>query len=108
MSKTVLIAIPVLLIGGTEVQTLNLVNVLVIAGYKVTVCCYYEYDQSMVNLFKEAGAEVHLMGYERKKGLRHLAKGLDQIIQNDEARYCSCAVYCSGISSCNCSKTGWD
>jgi glycosyltransferase involved in cell wall biosynthesis len=72
----VIIGIPVLLVGGTEIQTLNLVNVLVGAGYKVTVCCYYEYGQNMVDRFEAAGAEVLLLKYERAKGLWHLAKGL--------------------------------
>jgi len=81
MSKNVLIAIPVLLVGGTEVQTLNLVRVLAGADYQVTVCCYYEYDVAMVAQFEEAGAKVLLMKYERAKGLWHLAKGLLKIFR---------------------------
>lgn len=50
--------------GGTEVQTLNLVRVLA-AGYGVTVCCYYEYEEAVVNNFREAGAEVLLLGLVR-------------------------------------------
>ncbi len=80
-SAKVLIAIPVLLVGGTEMQTLNLVNVLVGAGCNVTVCCYYEYDQSMVNRFEGTGAKVLLMKYERAKDLWHLAKGLIQLFK---------------------------
>jgi glycosyltransferase involved in cell wall biosynthesis len=79
---SVLIAIPVLLVGGTEMQTLNLVNVLVSAGYKVTVCCYYEYEPDMVKRFEDAGAKVILMKYERAKGLWHLAKGLIQLFKS--------------------------
>lgn len=79
--KTVFIAIPLLLVGGTEMQTLNLVNVLLSAGYNVTVCCYYEYDQNMVSRFESAGAKVHLMKYERTEGLWHLAKGLSQFFK---------------------------
>lgn len=62
-------------------QTLNLVNVLIGAGYNVTVCCYYEYDQGMVERFETAGAKVVLMKYERAKGLWHLAKGLIHIFR---------------------------
>lgn len=57
-------------------QMLNFVNVLIGAGYNVTVCCYYEYDESMVSRFEKSGAEVLLLKYERAKGLWHLAKGL--------------------------------
>jgi L-malate glycosyltransferase len=79
--RSVLIATPVLLVGGTEIQTLNLVNVLVGGDYKVKVCCYYEYDESMVRRFESAGAEVLLMNYERAQGLWHLAKGLIKLFK---------------------------
>ncbi len=72
---------PVLLSGGTEMQTLALVSVLVSGGYKVTVCCYYEYDQDMVNRFEGAGATVILLKYERAKGLWYLAKGLIKLFK---------------------------
>lgn len=82
--KKVIIALPVLLIGGTEMQTLSLVNVLVGAGYYVTVCCYYEYDESIVQRFKSSGAEVVLMKYARTAGLWHLAMGLMRLFKNVE------------------------
>lgn len=72
----VLIAIPCLFLGGTEMQTLNLARVLVSAGYRVTICCYYEYDAGMVQRFEVVGVDVLLMKYERVAGLWHLAKGL--------------------------------
>lgn len=82
MNKSVIIAIPVLLVGGTEIQTLDFVNVLVSAGYEVTVCCYYEYDESMVSRFESTSAEVLLMKYERAKGLWHLTKGLIHLFKS--------------------------
>jgi len=72
----VLIAIPVLLIGGTEIQTLNLMKVLINDGYQVMVCCYYEYNPIMVSHMEMTGAKVILMKYERANGLWHLTKGL--------------------------------
>ena len=68
-NKRVLIAIPVLFIGGTEIHTLNLVKALVSGGYYVSICCYYDYDSSMVSKFKETGAEIILMGLRRPEGL---------------------------------------
>lgn len=59
--RHVLIGLPVLLVGGTEVQTLSLVEVLLSEGYKVTVCCYYEFDEEVVMWFQKAGAEVLLL-----------------------------------------------
>ena len=79
--QNVLICIPVLLIGGTEIQTLNLVNVFVEAGYRVTVCCYYEYDAAMVLQMKQTGAEVILMELKRSDGLWHLFKKLRVLLR---------------------------
>jgi len=55
---------PVLLVGGTEVQTLHHVRALA-ASYDVTVCCYYEYVDAVVDRFREAGAKVLLLGLDR-------------------------------------------
>jgi L-malate glycosyltransferase len=70
--KSVFISIPVLYIGGTEMQTLNLVRVLLNADYNVTVCCYYEFDSSMVAQMKKSGAEVLLMRLKRADGMLSL------------------------------------
>lgn len=72
----VVIAIPVLLTGGTEMQTLNLVRVLNSAGYGVVVLCYYEYESQMVGYMEKAGAEVILLKLQREDGLLHLLKKL--------------------------------
>jgi glycosyltransferase involved in cell wall biosynthesis len=61
----VTIAIPVLLVGGTEMQTTSLVRALVSAENAVTVCCYFEYEPRMVDALREAGAEVHLLARQR-------------------------------------------
>ncbi len=57
----ILITIPCLLHGGTEYQTLQLVNVLHGAGYHPVVLVLFEYDSVMVEQMGEAGAEVRLM-----------------------------------------------
>ena len=64
----VLVATPVLLLGGTEIQMLSMVRVLVKNGYRVSVCCYYEYDPRIVDEFRSAGAEVELMKMNRFGG----------------------------------------
>jgi glycosyltransferase involved in cell wall biosynthesis len=79
--KSIIVGIPVLLVGGTEIQTLDLVVVLGGSGYNVTVCCYFEYTDEMVKRFEIAGATVHLMKCKRAKGLWHLAKGLLKIFR---------------------------
>jgi len=72
----VLITIPVLLVGGTEKQTLTLASVLLSGGYKVTVCCYYEADASMVSEMEKTGSEVILLGLKRADGLLSLLSKL--------------------------------
>ena len=66
-SNKVLIAIPCLMLGGTEYQTLNLVKALKESNHEVRVLCYFEYDARMVTYMHEAGAEVVLM---TKSGIR--------------------------------------
>ena len=56
----VLICIPLLEQGGTEVQTLNTVRALVQGGHEVTVACYFEHTSYMIGQFEEAGAKVIL------------------------------------------------
>lgn len=65
-----------LLAGGTEIHTLNLATALTAAGYKTTVCCYYEYDQDMVRRFEKTGSEVFLMKQKRAEGLWQLTTKL--------------------------------
>jgi glycosyltransferase involved in cell wall biosynthesis len=74
--KSVFIGIPVLLSGGTEIQTLSLVRVLIGEGYRVTVGCYYEYDQGMVSRYRAAAAEVLLMRRSRQEGRARLLQAL--------------------------------
>jgi glycosyltransferase involved in cell wall biosynthesis len=72
----ILITIPCLLNFGTEIQTINLIKVLVGMNYKVTVACYYEYDQTVVDIIEGEGASVVLFTPKyrsaRKKGIVQL------------------------------------
>ena len=60
----VLICIPCLLTGGTEIQTLNTVHALVQGGHEVRVACYFEHTPDMVDRYRKAGAEVLLFSPE--------------------------------------------
>jgi glycosyltransferase involved in cell wall biosynthesis len=64
----VVIATPVLLLGGTEMHLLALVEALVHGGYLVTVCCYCEYDEAIVAEVEGRGAEVVLLRVPRDSG----------------------------------------
>jgi glycosyltransferase involved in cell wall biosynthesis len=74
----VIITIPCLLRGGTEMQTLLLVRALIELGYNVEVCCYFEFDKLVVDEFKAAGVKVEILGWSRAIGtiefIRDLAK----------------------------------
>jgi glycosyltransferase involved in cell wall biosynthesis len=74
----VVVAIPVLLTGGTEIQTLALVRTL--AGrYRVTVCCYHEHDEGMVERFRALSAEVVLLRW-RRAGLWRFVFALRKVL----------------------------
>lgn len=59
--KNVLVTISHLAVGGTEIQTLNLVKALTQSGHNVTVICFFRHIQSMVSQFKEAGANIYIV-----------------------------------------------
>lgn len=58
MKQSVLIAIPCLKVGGTEIQTLRLVEALSSGGYHCVTVCYFEYDFAMRQRFEDAGSKV--------------------------------------------------
>lgn len=84
---TILVCIPCLLTGGTEIQTLSLVEALVAAGHKPVVACYFEYAEAMVGRYRQTGAEVVLMNESgmRPNGIRptvmHLWRGFRSIVK---------------------------
>lgn len=57
-SKNVLIIIPHLAIGGTEIQTLSLANALSICGNKVSVLCLYRHIPEIEDRFRSIGADI--------------------------------------------------
>lgn len=57
----VLICIPCLLTGGTEIQTLSLVHTLVKGGHEVMTVCYFEHADDMKKRFESAGSAVVLL-----------------------------------------------
>lgn len=84
----VLVCIPCLLNGGTEIQTLSLVEALVAAGHEPTVVCYFEYDPKIVERYCHAGAHVELMSADGirptniRKALRHIWNGMRRIVKS--------------------------
>jgi len=82
----ILIGIPCLLTGGTEIQTLNLVQALVKGGHRVVTVCYFEFSGEMVYRFQQAGSEVvclsktgcRIGGW---KGMVFLYKGLRKVLK---------------------------
>ena len=83
----IFIAIPCLLTGGTEYQTINLIRALKEVGHKVITVCYYEYNHDMVALFESYGSEVVLFSSEeqsRPKGFKQVLfiyKNLKRVIE---------------------------
>lgn len=87
MKPSVLVCIPCLLTGGTEIQTLNLVHALKSADYEVTTLCYFEHTPTIVNAYKDAGSEVICLSDEgtRPVGIwrtiSFLYKGLRKVLK---------------------------
>ncbi len=83
---TILVCIPCLLTGGTEIQTLNLVQALVAGGHRVVTVCYFEYSEDMVSRFRKSGSEVVCLSATSTriggwKGIRFLYKGLRGVLK---------------------------
>lgn len=74
MGRVVVIGIPVLLVGGTEMQTLSVAKILVSVGCRVIVCCYHEHSPAVVSQFEAAGAEVRLLDFTRQAGISWLLR----------------------------------
>lgn len=91
-SSHVLICIPCLMVGGTEMQTLRLVEALMEGGYQVVVCCYFEYNFNVVQQFKATGATVVCLSAYGKRPdnmreiRRFLRKGLHRVVEEYHPR----------------------
>jgi L-malate glycosyltransferase len=81
LKKKILIGIPCLLRGGTEMQTLLLVRALIELGYDVEICCYFEWDELVVCEFKMAGAKVWLLDWLRSIGMVAFIRALTKILR---------------------------
>ena len=82
----VMVCIPCLMTGGTEIQTLNLVRALVTGGHQVVTVCYFEYSPEMVTRFQQAGSEVVCLSKDGTriggwKGIIFLYKGLRRVLK---------------------------
>lgn len=84
---TVLIGIPCLLTGGTEIQTLYLVRALVESGYRCVTVCYFEHDDIMVLRYRNIGSEVVCLSPKgtrpasKKKVWSFLKEGLKKVVE---------------------------
>lgn len=82
----ILICIPCLMTGGTEVQTLNLVRALVSGGHRVVTACYFEHCEDMVSRFQKTGSEVVCLSPNGIRiggwrGILFLYKGLRSVLR---------------------------
>lgn len=82
--QNVIILLPILHVGGTEVQTLSVIRVLAEVGYRITVCCYYEFDEHVVVQFEQAGACIVLLRMQRSEGLLALLLRLRKFFREEQ------------------------
>ncbi len=83
---TVLVCIPCLMTGGTEIQTLNLIQALVGGGHRVVTVCYFEHSCEMADRFRQSGSEVVCLSADGSriggwKGIVFLYKGLRKVLK---------------------------
>jgi glycosyltransferase involved in cell wall biosynthesis len=74
------------MVGGTEIQTLNLVQALVHGGHKVVTLCYFEHDADMVSRYQSSGCTVVKLNPSGKRisgirGIPFLYKGFKKILK---------------------------
>jgi glycosyltransferase involved in cell wall biosynthesis len=69
VKKKILILIPCLLQGGTEMQTLNLAKILISLKFEVQILSYFEYERSIVKTFNDNGIETRMLNLDRKIGV---------------------------------------
>lgn len=73
--------------GGTEIQTLSLVQALIAAGHEVVVICYFEYTETMVRRYLDTGADVELLSADGRRIVGLMAtttflwKGLRRVVR---------------------------
>ncbi len=85
--SSVLVCIPCLLTGGTEIQTLSLVKALIASKHEVTTLCYFEHSTEMVKRYEQAGSEVVCLSTDGSrpqgiwKTIRFLYKGLKNAVK---------------------------
>ena len=75
----VLVCIPCLCLGGSEVATLQMIQALA-QDYAITVVCYYQHDDKMVARYESSGAQVVLLE-ETRSGLKGLWRLLRRLVQ---------------------------
>lgn len=82
----VLICIPCLMTGGTEIQTLNLVHALVEGGHEVVTACYFEHTDYMIGQYEAAGSKVVLFSPEGVRmggftGVKFLWRNIRKVVR---------------------------
>ena len=81
--KNIFICIPCLMLGGSEIATLQMVDALQKGGYNTSVVCYYEFDPQMLQRYQASGANVILLKEVRNgfSGLLHLFSRLYKLFR---------------------------
>jgi L-malate glycosyltransferase len=70
-------------IGGTEVQTINLGKVLVDSGYEVSLVLYYYIEEELKDFFEKEGIKVKYLAIDERKGLFNLLNGLIKFLKKE-------------------------
>lgn len=75
-------------IGGTEIQTLNLAKVLVANNYQVSLIIYFEVVSDVAQLFEKEGVEVQSLFLDPRQGLWKVFKGIYKFLSKENPDIC--------------------
>lgn len=82
----VFVCIPCLMLGGSEVATLQMVQALRADGVRVRVVVYYESDSAMIARYRACGAELIFLNERRggAAGILRLLRRLTKLFRKDQ------------------------
>lgn len=85
MKKKVFILLRSLdVLGGTEIQTLNLGKALISSGYEVTMVLYFNFEKELATHFEADGIKITFLELDENKGLWNTLKGIRLFLQREK------------------------
>ncbi len=85
--------------GGTEIQTLHTARTLISLGYEVRVVCLFDWDEGVLRLFEEAGADVKCLGLKSRRNYPAILWALVRALRRFAPRFAHVQYIAPGLLS---------